>query len=84
MDDTSKSSNKHFAKNTIDHNNKSDTNNKNPIKKCHFLDGKYFIVIDKSVIDRLDLVDDNIYFCQEVTEDGVLVLRPLPMMASIT
>ena len=79
MDDINKPRIKNFAKDTEDLSNKTDTNNKAPIKKCHFLDEKYFIVIDKSVIDTLGLVDDNIYFRQEVTEDGILLLRPLPL-----
>jgi hypothetical protein len=79
MDDISKSRIKNFAKDTEDLNNKTDTSNNASIKKCHFLDEKYFIVIDKSVIDTLGLLDDNIYFRQEVTEDGILLLRPLQL-----
>jgi hypothetical protein len=77
MDDISKSSNKHFAKDTEEYCDRADTNNEHPIKKCHFLDGKYFIVIDKSIIDGLYSSADNIYFSQELTKDRVLLLRPI-------
>ena len=51
MDDIVKSSNKHFVAVKDNQDNSSDTYslNKHPIKKCHFLDGKFFVVIDNSV-----------------------------------
>jgi hypothetical protein len=47
----------------------------NPIKQLHYVDGKYFIVLDNSIIESLKLLDENIYFSQEVTTDGRIILR---------
>ena len=35
---------------------------KTPIRQLHHLDGKYFIVLDISIIERLKLLDDNNLF----------------------
>ena len=43
---------------------------KTPIKQLYHLDGKYFIVIDNSIIERLKLIEDSNYFSEEVTADG--------------
>ena len=51
----------------------------NPIKKCHLLDGKYFIVIDQSIVEKVmssGFDDTELYFQQELTKDGSLVLHP--------
>jgi hypothetical protein len=50
-----------------------------PIKKCHYLEGKYFIVIDKSIIEQLGFSgykNTELYFHEEVTNDGSIILRP--------
>jgi hypothetical protein len=50
-----------------------------PIKKCHYLEGKYFIVIDKSIIEQLGFSryeNTELYFHEEVTKDGSIILRP--------
>ena len=47
----------------------------NPIKQLYHLNGKYFIVLDKSIIDKLKLLDDNNYFRQEATTDGRIILQ---------
>lgn len=73
MGDNEQPNNKGYAINCKNH----DDVEKSPaiIKKCHFLEGKYFIVIDESIIKKLGLSDYNIYFSEEVT-DGLLLLRP--------
>ena len=54
---------------------KENWNTKTPIKQLHHLDGKYFIVLDESIIERLELLDDNNYFQQETTTDGRIILK---------
>lgn len=44
------------------------------IKKCHFLDGKNFVIIDKSIMDQLPQ-DGDIYFKQELADDNCIILR---------
>jgi len=54
----------------------------NPIRTVHFLEGKHFIVIDESITERLKFFDKEnkeLYFQQEVTEDGCIILRPFKM-----
>ena len=47
-----------------------------PIHKLHCLDGKHFVVIDKSLIERLGMVNDSeLYFQQELTQDNSIELR---------
>ena len=48
-----------------------------PIKQLHYLDGKYFIVLDESIIERLKLIEDTNYFSQEVTPDGRIILKAI-------
>lgn len=47
---------------------------KTPIRQLHHLEGKYFIVLDKSIVERLNLLDEIIYFSQEATPDGKIIL----------
>lgn len=73
MDDIDNSTNKTFV--SID----GAKNNNHPIKKCHFLDGKYFIVIDNSIVEKLTSsgIDEmELYFQQELTKNGSLILHP--------
>ncbi len=68
-DETSRFS-KNFLKN-------SDGTYDNPIKKFHLLEGKHFVVIDESIIERLDFSEnDELYFEQAVTQEGNIILRP--------
>lgn len=51
---------------------------KYPVKKCHCLEGKHFVVIDESIIERLGIQkfeDWQIYFQQELTQDNSIILR---------
>ena len=57
---------------------------KTPIKQLHHLHGKYFIVLDKSIIERLKLLDDSNYFSQEVTADGKITLQPIKCKDNIS
>jgi hypothetical protein len=52
------------------------SNTKYPIKKCHYFASKYFIVLDESIVHQLKLSNDDNYFSQEVTKEGILLLRP--------
>jgi len=50
-----------------------------PIKKLHFLEGKYFMVIDKSIVRKLNFFQDEdseLYFQQETAGDSSIILRP--------
>jgi len=50
-----------------------------PIKKLHFLEGKYFVVIDKSIVQKLNFFQDEVselYFQQEAAGDSCIILRP--------
>jgi hypothetical protein len=46
-----------------------------PLKKCHFFASKYIVVLDESIIEQLNLSGDDNYFYQQVTKEGVLLLR---------
>jgi len=50
---------------------------KTPIRQLHHLEGKYFIVLDISIVERLNLLDEIIYFSQEETPDGKIILQPV-------
>ena len=79
MDDIVHCSNKTFGKNTDNVKNKQF---EYPIKKCHILEGKHFIVIDKSITEKLNFFNSEnkeFYFQQEVTEDSCILLRPFKM-----
>lgn len=56
------------------------------VKKCHTLDGKYFIVIDESIIKKIKstkldeskiVENEDYYFNQELKPDGSIVLSPI-------
>jgi len=79
MDDKEHLGNKTFGKNP---NNLKSKDFDRPIKKCHSLDGKFFIVIDKTITDKLnfsDVENTEIYYQQEVTEDNCILLRPFKL-----
>ena len=55
----------------------------NPIQKCHLLEGKHFVVIHKTIMEKLkpfNAETDELYFQQEVTAEGCIILRPFKMM----
>ena len=54
---------------------KENLNVQKPIKQLYHLNGKYFIVLDESIIDELKLLDDTNYFFQEATADGRIILQ---------
>ena len=53
------------------------TNHHRPLKKAHRLYGKTFVLIDGSLVKDFK-IDENTYFLQERTSDGILlrILRP--------
>lgn len=73
MVDSEKLSNKTFENN----NDNSNDQQKYPIKKCHFLEGNYFIVLADSICEKLQFSNlaEDLHFQQEVTTDGNILLR---------
>lgn len=62
----------------INRENRSKIINNNHLKKCHFLDGKYFIVIDESITRELSLSkfsDSDLFFQQVLSEDHCIIMR---------
>ena len=57
---------------------------KTPIRQLHHLEDKYFIVLDKSIVERLNLLDEIIYFSQEATPDGKIILQLVRCRDSIS
>jgi len=57
-------------------NNKNTESSGSPIKKCHCLEGKHFVVFDESILQKAGIIDDELYFLQEITDDGCIILRP--------
>ena len=48
-----------------------------PLKKAHFVSGKIFVVIDNNIVDQLG-IDENTWFQQERSENGILLkIRPI-------
>ncbi len=47
-----------------------------PIKKCHYFAGKFFVVIEQSIIEKIRPENDDLYFCQQMTKDGCIIFRP--------
>ncbi|MGI0023038.1 MAG: hypothetical protein ACRD9Q_09280, partial [Nitrososphaeraceae archaeon] len=79
MDEVDHCCNKTFGKNT---NYVKHKDFEYPIKKCHILEGKHFIVIDDSITEKLNFFDSenkDLYFQQEVTDDDCIILRPFKM-----
>jgi hypothetical protein len=53
-----------------------------PIKQVHRIDGRYIIIIDQSVAKSLNYFNSEkteLYFQQEATTDGCIILRPFKM-----
>ena len=48
-----------------------------PLKKAHLVSGKTFVVIDNNILDQLG-IDENTWFQQERSENGILLkIRPI-------
>ena len=65
-----------YSMNNTFSNNKGVTqsfNPKNPLKKAHFISNKTFVIIDETLIKRLGINDENTWFEQEETENGILL-----------
>jgi hypothetical protein len=46
---------------------------KNPVKKVHCIYNKYFVVIDNGIAERSKINDQDTWFEQELTEEGILL-----------
>jgi hypothetical protein len=49
------------------------TTNKNPLKKAHCISNRVFVVIDETLVKRLQIDESNTWFEQEPTENGILL-----------
>jgi hypothetical protein len=43
------------------------------LKKVHCLYNKSFVVIDESLVKKLEITQDNTWFEQQATENGILL-----------
>jgi hypothetical protein len=55
---------------------------KNPIKKVHCVSNKLFIVIDESIAKSLDISENDAWFEQIQTKDGILLRKYLRSQVS--
>ena len=65
-----------YSMNNTFSNNKGVTqsfNSKNPLKKAHCISNKTFVIIDEILARRLGINDENTWFEQEETENGILL-----------
>jgi hypothetical protein len=53
----------------------ADSDYKNPIKKVHCVANKLFIVIDQTIAKSLDITENDSWFEQIRTEDGILLRK---------
>jgi hypothetical protein len=67
MDDSSNSNNKASYAATV--------NYKNPLKKVHCVANKLFVVIDDSIAKHLEINDNDTWFEQIKTDDGILLRK---------
>lgn len=44
-----------------------------PLKKCWKIGKNSVVVIDKSIVERLGITEDNTMFEQELTEGGIIL-----------
>ena len=44
-----------------------------PIKKCWCVGNNIVVTIDKEIVKRFGITEDNTYVQQEVTDDGILL-----------
>jgi hypothetical protein len=48
-----------------------------PLKQAHLVSGKIFVVIDNNIVNQLG-IDENTWFQQERSENGILLkIRPI-------
>jgi len=59
-----------------------DNKSTRPLKKAHLVSGKIFVVIDNNIVDQLG-IDENTWFQQERSENGILLkIRPIASATS--
>ncbi len=46
---------------------------RNPVKKAHCINNKFFVVIDNGIAERSKINDQDTWFEQELTEQGILL-----------
>jgi hypothetical protein len=51
------------------------TEPKNPIKKVHCVSNKMFVVIDENIAKHLQINENDTWFEQVQTEDGILLRK---------
>jgi hypothetical protein len=67
MDDSSNSNNKACSTAITNHNN--------PLKKVHYVANKLFVVIDDSIANHLQISENDTWFEQIQTKDGILLRK---------
>jgi hypothetical protein len=58
--------------------NNSDTNNKyfdNPIKKCWNAGGHILVIVDKSIVNKLGINENDTFLEQIITENGDILMQ---------
>jgi hypothetical protein len=51
------------------------TIHKNPLKKAHCISNRVFVVIDEALVKRLQINENDTWFEQIQTEDGILLRK---------
>jgi hypothetical protein len=59
--------------NTTTITNSTSAKAKNPLKKLHCISERRFVVIDESLVKSLGIDEENTWFEQEQTENGILL-----------
>jgi hypothetical protein len=45
----------------------------NPLKKCWKINGIFLVSLDKSIVQKLKINENDTFLEQEITEDGILM-----------
>lgn len=51
----------------------ANANTNAPRKKAHNIAGRILVIIDESLVKRFSILEDNTWFSQEATDDGILL-----------
>ena len=63
------------SKNISDNKSSARRDYRNPVKKVHCVANKLFVVIDESIAKHLQINEDDTWFEQIQTEDGILLRK---------
>jgi hypothetical protein len=55
------------------HNNINTTTKQLPVKKSWMIGSNTVVIIDKSLVERLAITEDNTFFEEELTDVGILL-----------